>query len=59
MGERYAGDVSSDNSRLTEERYDAKVSRSVLKSSGGGDSFTDFNYCPKSNQVIRDRFQSQ
>ncbi|MEG4577117.1 hypothetical protein QUA56_31265, partial [Microcoleus sp. N3A4] len=28
---------------------DGKLSRSVLESSGGGDSFTDFNYCAKSN----------
>lgn len=32
------------NSRFTEERYDAKVSRTVLESSGGGDFLTDFNY---------------
>ena len=43
MGERYAGDVLNDSSRLTEERYEVKVSRTVLESSGGGDLFTDFN----------------
>ncbi|GET39109.1 hypothetical protein [Microseira wollei] len=35
---------TDDNSRFTEERNDGKLSRSVLESSGGGDSFTDFNY---------------
>ena len=29
---------------FTEERNDGKLSRSVLESSGGGNSFTDFNY---------------
>jgi hypothetical protein len=33
-----------DKDRFTEERNDGKLSRSVLESSGGGDSFTDFNY---------------
>ncbi len=44
MGERFAGDVLNDNSRFIEERYEVKVSRTVLKSSGGGDLFTDFNH---------------
>ena len=34
---------SNDNSRLTEERSDGKLSRYVLESSGRGNPFTDFN----------------
>ncbi len=53
MGKRSAGDVNHDNSRVTEEPYDGKLSSTVLESSGGGDSFTDFNHLKKGSQYGR------
>jgi N-terminal domain of reverse transcriptase len=45
---------TDDNSRFTEERNDGKLSRSVLESSEGGNSFTDFNFegCSKKSNTV-------
>ncbi|ACK69025.1 hypothetical protein PCC7424_0562 [Gloeothece citriformis PCC 7424] len=47
-----------DDSRLTQERYDEKLSRTLLESSGEGNSFTDFIHPPQCKRAdIVDHYQ--